>query len=270
MLSLCLTVFSEEKAIQSTWAVSPVSIDGSNAEWQAEALNLNTKYGIDYAFKNDAEHLYVIFAFKDRKFLSTVQFTGVTLWLNTEGKGKKEYGINFKEKRVSADELIAAMEKQHGPLPEERKNQLKANPSYLLYQGEVIDKKGNNLTSSAVSGELDVPIFREKRERGGLVSYELKIPLNILEKLSADQKMKPGDAVKVGFEWGGMTKEVLEQRAKGLGASGAAVSEGRAEVAINEERSDRIGGGERDLLPQLRRGAQKYSFWVDIKLAQNQ
>lgn len=267
VISFCIFGFSKEVVVQSTWAAVPVVIDGSGADWQGEALNFEKKVEVDYAFKNDAQHIYLIFAFKNPMFLSTIRFTGLTIWFNFEGKKDKTYGINFKEKRLSADELIATLEKQHGQLPEERKNQIKASPFYFFYQGEVIDKKKNILTASAVRSEKDVPIFREKRQQKEM-TYEIKIPLNILEKLPGGKRIEPGSTVKIGFEWGGMTKEILEQKAGELGASSSRAREGAAEMATDEERSERTGDSAS--LSSVRRGTIKHNFWADVKLAQSQ
>lgn len=267
IMALGLLGTSKEVVVQSTWAAAPVNIDGSGADWQSEALNFEKKVEVNYAFKNDAQHLYVIFVFKNPMFLSTLRATGLTIWFNFEGKKNKLYGINFKEKRLTADELIATLERQHGQLPEERKSELKAKPSYFLYQGEVIDKKGKILTASAVSGEQNVPIFREGRQQRE-ISYEVAVPLNILEKLPEGKRIELDSTVKIGFEWGGMTKEILKQKAGELGGSTSRASEGAAEMATDEERRERIGDSAS--LSSVRRGTIKHNFWTDVQLAKGQ
>ena len=265
---LCLTGFSKDETVSSFWAAFPVAIDGVETDWPIEALVSVKKLEVDYAFMNDSQHLYVLFIFNNPQLLSTIKSTGMTIWFNTEGKNKKLYGIRFKEKQISADELIATLEKQQGTLPEEIKNQYKSKPFYIGYIGDVIDKKGNALTLPEVSGGLDVPVFREKRQKQ-LSYYEFRIPLNTLEKISESQKIEPGNVVKVGFEWGGMTQEILKQKASQLGTSSTTAREGAAEMVLNEERTERMGDDSTSL-SSLRRGTQKYSFWVDVKLAQKQ
>ena len=269
VLTVCLVGFSKERIAESIWTESSVNIDGLDDDWVDNTLNFEKKVEVDYAFKNDANNLYVIFVFKDPKYLSTVggiKGTGMTLWLNTEGKKKKRYGINFKMKRVTADELIAIIEKQQGPLPEAEKKRIKSGSHYDLYRGEVIDKKGNILTASALGGELREPIFRSK-EKQKMMVYEFRMPLRILEKLSADQVIEPGKVVKVGFEWGGMTKEMKAARMGRLEASSARESESRAKDVTEQDiaKSLRDSSG---AMTRARRGPLRYSFWVDVKLAQ--
>jgi len=89
------------------------------------------------------------------------------------------------------------------------------------------------------------------------MSYEFKLPLNILEKLAAELRLEPGKAVRFGFEWGGMTEELLKRRAKQL--------EGR--TAEGESRSSDAFARQ---MTSVRSETQKYSFWVNVQLAQSQ
>lgn len=251
--------FSKDEIAQSIWAASPLTIDGSNADWQDMTMNLMKKVEVDYAFKNDAQYLYVFFVFKNPKFMSTVRATGITLWFRTEGKDKKTYGINFKQKQVSGEELIAILERQPEGISEEQKKQLKPEASYLAFLGEVVDKKGKIIAPEALGGEVEAPVFKQKLERTG-VSYEFRLPLNILEKLSAELRLEPGKSANIGFEWGGMTKELLERK----------VSQAEQKMDLSKDegamREGDFGGG----APSVRRGTQKYSFWVGVQLAQSQ
>lgn len=266
VLAVCLVGFSKERIVKSIWTELSVKIDGLDDDWVDNTLNFEKKVEVDYAFNNDANNLYVLFVFKNPKYLSTIGVTGMTLWLNTEGKKKKRYGINFKMKRVTAEELISILEEQQGPLPEAGKNKIKSRPHYFLYRSNVIDKKGNILTASALGGELREPIFRSK-EKQKMMVYEFRMPLRILEKLSGDQVIEPGKVVKVGFEWGGLTKEMKEARMRQLGASSARESERRAKDVTEQDkaRSLRDSSG---AMTRARRDPLRYSFWVSVKLAQ--
>jgi hypothetical protein len=264
VLAVCLAGFSKEKTIASIWRGSPLSIDGKDDDWEGDTLSFEKKFEVDYAFKNDAENLYVLFIFKDQLFLSTIKDTGITLWINTKGKKKKKYGITFKMIQVSADSLISILEKQKGPLPEAEKNRIMSKPSYTFYQGDVRDRKGNILTPDALGGELSMPVFRLEPKQKMMV-YEFVMPLRILENLSVKHKMEPGKMVKIGFEWGGLTERMKAQRMARLE---------RATTKEAEHGAKDVRGGEvqkigsEAAVPELRKGPRKYSFWVDVKLAQ--
>lgn len=264
VLAVCLAGFSQEKAVESIWVGSSLSIDGLDDDWTGDTLNFEKKFEVDYAFRNDADNLYVLFVFKDPVYQSTIKDTGMTLWINTEGKKKKKYGIHFNARRVTADSVISILEKQKGPLPEAEKNNIRSKPFYFFYQGDVKDKKGEILTPTALGGELAVPLFRAQAKQKMMV-YELVMSLRILEKLSAKDKMEPGKTVKVGFEWGGLTERMKAQRMARLEQGTVREAERRAKD-VREGESQRTGGSSGDA--SLSKGPKKYSFWVDVNLAQ--
>ncbi len=262
VLAVCLAGFSKEKAVESMWVGSSLSIDGLDDDWVGDTLNFEKKFEVDYAFRNDADNLYVLFVFKDPVYQSTIKNTGMTLWINTEGKKKKKYGIHFNTRRVAAERLISILEKRKGPLPEAEKNNIRTKPFYLFYQGDVKDKKGKILTPTALGGELAVPLFKAQTKQKMMV-YEFVMPLRILEKLSAKHKMEPGKTVKVGFEWGGLTERMKAQRI-------ARLEQGVARKAGSETQG--VWGTESQVGSSARfgsrKGPKKYSFWVDVELAQ--
>ncbi len=264
ILAICIAGFSEEKAVESMWVGSSLSIDGLDDDWVGDTINFEKKFEVDYAFRNDADNLYVLFIFKDPVYQSTIKDTGMTLWINTEGKKKKKYGIHFKTRRVTADSVISILEKQKGPLPETEKNNIRSKPFYFFYQSDVKDKKGKILTPTALGGELAVPLFRAKAKQKMMV-YEFVMSLRILEKLSAKHKMEPGKTVKIGFEWGGLTERMKVQRMARLEQSLAREAERKARDP-SEGEAQRAGGSSGDA--RLSIGPKKYSFWVDVELAQ--
>jgi len=264
VLAVCLAGFSKEETIASSWRGSPLSIDGVDDDWAGDTLSTEKKFEVDYAFQNDTENLYVLFVFKDQVYLSTIDDTGMTFWINTEGKNKKKYGIIFKMIQVSADTLISILEKQKGPLPEAEKNNIRSKPNYTFYQGDVRDKKGNILTPTALGGELAMPAFKSQPKQKMMV-YEFVVPLKILEKLSAKDKMEPGKTVKIGFEWGGLTERMKAQRMARLEQATTRDAERRAKD-VREGETQKTGGSSEDA--RLSKGPKKYSFWVDVELAQ--
>ena len=261
ILAICLAGFSKEKAVESVWVGSSLSIDGLDDDWVGDTLNFEKMFEVDYAFRNDADNLYVLFVFKDPVYQSTIKDTGMTLWINTEGKKKKKYGIYFNTRRVTAESVISLLEKQKGPLPEAEKNNIRSQPFYFFYQGDVKDKKGKILTPTALGGELAVPLFRAQAKQKMMV-YELVMSLRILEKLSAKDKMEPGKTVKVGFEWGGLTERMKAQRMRRLEQGSAKETGSGAQSVWGAEKQE--GSSE----PLRRKGPKKYSFWVDVELAQ--
>lgn len=243
-------VFSKEDLINSHKLTSPVNIDGSPQDWAEVEPYLDKKVKTECAFRNDGETLFILFVLKDRKYLSSIQSSGLTIWFNTEGKKKKNYGINFLQKMVSAEDYVAYLEKQQGPLSEADKNKILANPSYIFYQADVQNKKKKNTTQPAEEGEVKEAFFRTKRQGRGL-GYEFAIPLQRLSKSAPGVGAEPGDVVKVGFEWGGMTEEYRTRQLK--------------RTAKSESRF----GQSKEVTARSVRNPPKYTRWVDVQLAEN-
>lgn len=281
MVAVSLNGFTKEKkstVIDSSWMATPVQVDGLNQEWDQDTFGYYKKTESDFAFTNSGNNLYVLFIFRNPKFLSSLRHTGFTVWFNTEGKNAKVYGAKFIEKEITGEELIARMEKEQGPLQDLQKQKIMQQSStYFVYTGEVIDKKGNILIEASLEGKREMPAFRSKPVKVGEaihVVHEFKIPLNILGDLSADYVLEPGQAVSIGFEWGGFTKEVQDALAKQQAARGVAAREGSGtqvdssgRAGISEERRD---GSQRGFssMASFRAMAKRYSFWVNMKLAE--
>lgn len=245
-------LFSKEDLINSQQLATPVNIDGSPQDWGEIEPYLDKKVMTACAFRNNGETLFVLFILKDRKYLSSIQSSGLTIWFNTEGKKKKDYGINFIKKMVSAADYVAYLEKQQGPLSEADKNKILANPSYIFYQADVQNKKKKNVSQPTEEGEVKEAVFRSKRQGQGL-GYEFAIPLQRLSESAPGVGAEPGAVIKVGFEWGGMTEELRA---------------GQIQRAAKSE-SDARFGQSKEVTARSVRNPAKYTRWVAVQLAEN-
>lgn len=244
--------------IESRWASFPPRIDGSVIEWSDAIFGFNKKKEINFAFKNDNSYLYALLIFKNPKFLSSIDQTGIILWFNPEGKKKKNFGVKFKMERLTAEEFINLLEKTKGPLPKEKKQKIKVKPYYFAYKSELIQKKKSTYPMKNL--EFEKPIFRFmklKRER----VYEFKIPFELIPGIETSQNLI------VGFEWGGMTKEMKAQIMKMRAEMSTRARERAASMKTFETRDSREEGIGMGSMP-FRRTIKRYSFWVNLKLAQ--
>jgi len=261
-LAVALVVFSlsgtaKTAQVQSRWQKTPVKIDGDISDWLAPTFNSEKSVQADYAFGNDGENLYLIFVFKDPKYLSSLAQTGFTVWINDQGKKKKTLGVRFQKKTLSAAEVVALMEKKSGPLAEEKKKEMLAKPAYIINQFVAIDGDNQDRTE-LVFKQPPLPEFTS-RAGSGRLAFEFKLPIGPGNGLN----LAPGRAVTVGFDWGGLTKEMRQERLQHGGY------EGGDEGGMPEEPDlDPEGMGQRDSggLPSLR-GPKHYIFWCELTLA---
>jgi len=237
------------------WQKSPLAIDGEIGDWTAPFFLTEKSVQVDYAFASDANNLYVLFIFKDPKYLSSIAQTGLTVWFNGEGKKKGELGVRFEKKLLAAADMIAVMEKKSGPLSPEKKKELQAKPGYVVNHFVAIDKKkkdrGALLTKVAAE-----PEFIALLKPGRLV-YEIKIPLGD----AYGPALAPGKNVMVGFDWGGMTAEMRTERMRPTASGGGDTS--LPETPDYDQDSLNTLDEE---LPSMR-GPKHHTFWCSLTLA---
>lgn len=264
ILIISLTSFSKDKAFRSQWAAEPVKIDGISNDWAKVALANEKKVKVDYAFQNDAENLYILFIFKDPKYLSSIGSTGITVWLNSEGKKDKDFGIRFIQNQVSAEELITRLEKEKGPLPEDEKKKIRDNPSYLINDTEIINKEDEPGSQPSESSETKPAVFRVMKQQNALV-LEFAISFEKKPEEAPEMIRESGKNLKVGFEWGGMTKEM---KAEVMRRSAALE---RSRTSGGDAADNRASGGAESTGPMgLLSGPKEYSFWVDVILGRKE
>ncbi len=260
MLIIAAAGFAGEEVIKSMWPSQPLMIDGLADDWTEVVLTTEKSVEVDYAFRNDAQNMYVIFVFKNPKYLSTINATGITLYFNTEGKKKKDHGIHFNKKQVTPEELIAYMEKQGEVVTEEQRQSIKSKPGYMAYMVEKVGKKDKDASEAAQTPVTSRPNFRINQKGKELV-FEFQIPLAKSETSPEGIGVEPGQNIKIGFEWGGMTEELLKRM--GARTGGDISRESGAGSVIDSRRS--TGSA-----PSGRSVPKKHSFWIDVQLAQNQ
>jgi hypothetical protein len=199
----------------------------------------------------------------DPKFQSSVEQTGLTFWIYPELKSKKIHGLHFYRKAVTADQLIKDLESQGQTLTPERKTELKARPQYQLFACDVVNKKGEAVPYTGLTGTAT---YRTAQVQKAKV-FEFVVPIVLLDDPAGEMKIDPAKPFKFGMEWGGMTEEMKQLRAAQLGDRSAEASASAASDNFAGEGSGfRAPGGS---LTSMRGGPKKYELWFDLKIAQN-
>jgi len=286
LIAVCALIIpaaaKDKKPVESRAVASPVQVDGNGTEWPADSLILEKDANVSYAFQNDAANLYVLFQFNDAKSMSSVEATGLTLWVNNDGKERKNHGLHYYRKSVSGAELIKILESEGQTLTEDKKKEFLARPSYAVWACDVINKKGDVVPHPGVTGGT----FRMTKAQKPVVSegnapapkaqmtavYELVVPMALLKDPNTEKKWDPSMLLKIGFEWGGLTEEMKKTEMANLGDQGARASGGGTDLASQisggEGREFSAPGGS---LSQMRGLASKYKkldFWLDLKVFQ--
>jgi len=251
-----------EEIVPSIWTATPLQIDGQIEDWTGAALTSEKGIGVDYAFRNDGRELYVLLIFKNPKSLSSIDMTGLTLYASTTGKKDKDWGVRFIRKAVTGVQLIEYMEKMGQPLTEEKKAEIQGKPQLVLFMATAVNKKGEEIFPSGPVQNFDLPGFRTGRQEDAVL-YEFRVPLVSRDVHPTGIGADPGSDIKIGFEWGGLTKEMKEaMRGQARGT--------RTGADANQDMEETTTGTYLGSTPSGSSGPKKHSFWVDVKLAQTQ
>jgi hypothetical protein len=257
---LAVPAFPKDTVIDSAWAAAPVKIDGLSQEWQNVPKLTDKDSKAEYAFLNDGQNLYVLFVFKTPEAASTIEATGLKVYFDAGDKKSKDLGVHFLKKTLTADALIANLEKQGETLSEARKAELRQKKEYTLFEAEVINPKKIPAPSDPGATNLP-PAFHAVRSREQGLIYELRIPLSRANE-PGGIGAGPGRTIKLGFDWGGLTAEMKRAMMAPSGLSGANVG---LNSNIANDRDDSARGGGAVLRHDPR--SRQHGFWLDLKLA---
>jgi hypothetical protein len=252
LAAIALPMAAKDVPVQSVWTAAPVTIDGVAQEWNDAAPVFDKASGAQYAVKNDGKDLYIIMVLRQE---STLQYTGMKIFAGAAAEKNPATGILFIQKMVTADELIASLEKKGQKLTEEQRAEIRKKPTHPIFLEEPILPKG----ASAPAGTPEPAQFRSI-EKNRVTVLEFKFPLS---RIAGGQ---PGADIKLGFEWGGMTKEIRKEIMANRAASGAEAHQGQVAMSVSDTSGDGGGGGP-DFSFNRDPRYKKYSFKIDVKLA---
>lgn len=272
--AISLFCLGKDEAIESNWADTPPKIDGLSQDWEGIPL-VSQKHGVNLGFRNDEKYFYVLFVFTNPKYLTTVELTGMTLYFNPEGEQKKGRAINLRKIQLTADQFIAWMEKNKGPMSEEEKKKIKVHDAYWLFHCGIKKKDTEEIVTAEENARITPAVFRMERQQKTLI-YEMAIPLEKATELAPGIGTKIGENLTVGFEWGGWTKELKQVVSSQMGAAGSRARDIKASDDLTGEGGDprSVRGARMSDAPTLaamrKRQPKKYLFWVDVKLVDKQ
>jgi hypothetical protein len=261
--------FPKDTVVASQWAAGPVKIDGLDQDWQDATFLTDPGSKARFAVKNDGKNLYIIFLFKDPMSPSTIEFTGMKVFLNAEGKKSKDFGVHFTKKEVTAEALISSLEKTGEALTDEKRAELRKQGVFHMFEADVINAK-KAAAPADPTVKTDPPAYRSARNQR-VLCWELRIPLSRTNQ-PGGLGSEPGKTVKLGFEWGGMTSQVMKEMMAGMSSRGGMSRQGAGVTGSvgtprDETARDASTGIESNFEYQRDPRTRLHSFWIDLKLA---
>ncbi len=218
--------------------------------------------------RNDGKNLYLLFVFNDVLSLTTLEYTGMKVFFNTEGKKSKDLGILFTRKAMPTETVIAQFEKMGQALTEEQKAELRKQPNQIVFVEESIDKK-KEPSPSDPAVKTDAPAYRAASKAAGkqrVMYCEFRIPLSRVNE-PRGIGTEPGQSIKLGFEWGGVTNEIMKIIMADRAAGGVTARQGASAMSVSDSSGDGSGAGADFAAFNRDPRFKKHSFWIDLKLA---
>jgi hypothetical protein len=268
------------QAIESLWQSDPMTIDGVAQEWETSEPVFDDGSKVQYALRNDGRNLYIIMVFRAREGQgrsaiypkSTLDYTGMKIYFTTGAKKSKDYGILFQKKEYTADALIASMEKRGQTVSEAQKAEIRKKDKHIVFTEEVIKPK-KAAAPGGGADDSDAPMFRAV-DKGGLAVHEFRIPLNRVPELGG-VNAQPGQEILVGFEWGGMTQQILRDMMAGRSDQSVSARDSGSQLGSGTITADSMAGGDGSIrgmgggVGEMRRDSRYklHSFWISAKLA---
>ena len=274
-------VFAAGQAVESMWQAGPMTIDGVAQEWDDSTPIIEEGSRVEYALRNDGKNLYIIMVFKDpdpraRAAVyprSTLEYTGMKIYFTNGAKKSKDYGILFQKKQYTADALIASLQKR-GPKPSEAQvAEIRKKPTHIVFTEEVIKPK-KDVAQTDPAAQTDPPMFRATDlEKGRIAVHEYRIPLSRVNQLGGIGT-EPGQSILLGFEWGGMTNQIMQDMVAGQADQSVrsrdearAVDSGFGIDSLDPGEGGGRGGRFGDSSYSRNPKYAKHAFWIQAKLS---
>lgn len=207
----------------SSWAENPNKLPK-----QVNDLQYNTDTKMLYGIFNDKENLYLVLRVTDKTVQKKILMGGLTFWMDTIGKKKKQFGITFPQ-AGSMKNRFAKMDKQ------QMMQQMQGGGmQQTINYAEINQKFSSGLNDMKIVGfnhKKDPQIVFNKSTNGintslrfddmGTLHYRSSIPIKLVFSNPEAFLNNPDKLFSFGFETGAVDMPTMTQGGKpGGGMSG--------------------------------------------------
>ena len=251
IVSFVLSGCKEE--VRSTWAQSPLKIDGDIEEWKDAPFVIFEDGRLALSVENDSAYLYLACRIGDATLQRMIDRLGLTLWVDPEGESSEDLEIHFPAGRSA--ELRLSRGGFWDNLTEEQKARTSKQIEEMRTGILVYDKRG-----------VESHVYPSRSARGfaagsamsnGLLIYEFRIPLDTQKFFSRAGALGTQGKVGIGVKLSG-----LRERQIGSSSGGS----GRA-IGPPGRRGRGGGGGENRPPIGGESGDRTSDVWVSVWLA---
>jgi hypothetical protein len=201
-----------------------LKVDGKTDDWN-DALTYDDRTGFYYDFSNDAEYLYVRLRMTKPMVQRKVMATGLTLWIDPNGKGKSVLGIQYPidkvkqrqmEHRKKASPNQGSNQRRAFTAKDREEQRIKFNMRYTsgMEEGELIGFEKAGMEKSYL-GEDGIDVMLQIDAHNQMI-YEAKIPLMMIFKNPKDY-LSGKKQFSLAFETGYIQVDMSRMNGGGMG-----------------------------------------------------
>jgi len=259
LAGLILATGCNIQEVPSYWSTEPVQVDGKSTDWSNKPMTYFQDEGVALGLSNDAENLYVLFRFQDPEWARVIRMTGLTLWLDVNGKKGKNFMIRYKGGPSLARMRAAGEGGDLDQIPPE------LNERLMRQEGSSEDRftcfaKDRIIEKSIPTGGSQGPAAGYDTSLG-FYSYEFSVPLQESGVRYYGIGAQPGQTISIGAVWG----DLSSLRSKG-GREGG-MGGGRGGMGGGPPDRGGMGGGPGGKGGDRMRPPEKQEVWVKTQLA---
>jgi hypothetical protein len=268
ILASAIAARDKRARIDSRWPDPPIAIDGSSAEWPGPLTRFNEQ-PLSMGAANDGEFLYLVVTASDRTTRFQILRRGLIVWFDAAGGDKKRFGIKFPIGAGLTEEDLRGRRGRGEPPPDEREPPSKEGreqgpPDRTIEPPNRLEVYLSKDDARSFTADKAPGIEVKLGQAEGVLTYELKVPIESGESHPYAINAKAGAAIGVGLE---MPKlEMPEGRGRdegGVRGPGAGGMGGRGIGGIGGMGGGgRRGGDERGGFEQ----PKPISGWVTVQL----
>ena len=208
-LGLAIVILGGCKAQEVTChrVAEPIIVDGGMTDWAAIPTTFFEKQAAAIGVASDGDRLYLLFRFRDPQWARAIRTSGLTLWVNADGKKNRNFGIKFnggpdlKELTMERDEPGAS-----GRMPEMFQKRPAASDSNPAVELRVINTDWWYESQAVSLDGLSGPAAGFAHDEG-FFSYEFSLPLVAGSTDFFGLGAVSGQSIAIGAEWGGIDQE---------------------------------------------------------------
>ncbi len=260
-----ISLLAEE--IKSGWATTAMIIDGDGDEWRDRGFTYFDGDKTAIAVLNDSTDIYLIVISRDEGNVMQMERSGIVVWLNGDGKKKRDYGFRYRAGRLAKEQR--RMPEGFDPPAEmtERREQMEAEQARLRKVITVFDqKRASEISSKGEQGPAAAATFGKE-----IYAFEFKIPILTAGAEGYGLSRKENGQTMIGIETGFLTedeKKAMRDRRQPPEGGGMKIGMGSQDGPTTG--GGGMGGRGRLGEPGGMRDSGKMELWLKVELASGQ